>query len=202
MEKIAMITKTSRRTTLVARTMRSRGTLRALIQRPMNSSLRPWVSLCCGTGYLLPRKYQNQETLKLQWKKNRFFTLFVPIKQMGGQREAIAYISAESKKLMPASTAASRRRKDCGRVFCSPNVIVPDEQRMKQFVWTHSERRGGAGVEREEGDRNRAWKRWDQVQVETLKRPFLYPRLSSRSCLRAQEKRYLCQCYPNLLPST
>lgn len=36
------------------------------------------------------------------------------------------YISAVSKKLMPATKKpSSRRRKDCDRVFCSPNVIVP-----------------------------------------------------------------------------
>ncbi|RWV99047.1 hypothetical protein GW17_00038072 [Ensete ventricosum] len=36
--------------------MRSRGTFRERIQRPMYSSLLPWVSLRCGTGYLLPER--------------------------------------------------------------------------------------------------------------------------------------------------
>jgi hypothetical protein len=39
------------------------------------------------------------------------------------------YISAESKKLIPAAKASSRRRNDCGKVFCSPKVMVPEKER-------------------------------------------------------------------------
>jgi hypothetical protein len=41
------------------------------------------------------------------------------------------YISAESKKLTPALKASSRRRKDSGKVFCSPKVMVPEEKRER-----------------------------------------------------------------------
>jgi hypothetical protein len=37
------------------------------------------------------------------------------------------YISAASKKLTPALKASSRRRKDSGKVFCSPKVMVPKQ---------------------------------------------------------------------------
>lgn len=49
--------------------MRSRGTFRARIQRPMYSSLLPWVSLRCGTGYLLPEREVSTDAETLIMKR-------------------------------------------------------------------------------------------------------------------------------------
>lgn len=50
-----------------------------------------------------------------------------PRKRIAGVKDV--YISAESKKLTPALKATSRRRKDSGKVFCSPKVMVPEKKR-------------------------------------------------------------------------
>lgn len=45
------------------------------------------------------------------------------------KEKRLHYISAESKKLIPASKAWSRSRKDWHNVFCSPKVMVPEDSK-------------------------------------------------------------------------
>ena len=135
----------------MAKTTRSREIFLSLIQRPRYSSLLPWVSARWGTGYLKFQTYnylhiyrhykhaqklkklkgkQNPErNLKKKKKKKSFYYVIIPRKELQGLKFKGVYISAESKKLIPAPKASSRRRNDCGRVFCSPKVMVPETQR-------------------------------------------------------------------------
>lgn len=71
---------------------------------------------------------QNPER-NLEKKKKSFYYVIIPRKELHGLKFKGVYISAESKKLIPAPKASSRRRNDCGRVFCSPKVMVPETQR-------------------------------------------------------------------------
>lgn len=56
---------------------------------------------------------------------------------------------------MPASKAASRRRKDCGTVFCSPSVMVPRatwNQKRAKKVTEEGRERERERTEAEPGD--------------------------------------------------
>lgn len=100
--------------------MRWRGMLLSLIQRPMYSSLFPWVSARWGTGYLVSRSNQKWHPIKFR----------NPIRNMN--KENSTNISAESKKLIPEWKAWVRRPKDWGSEFCSPNVMVPEKPTKKK----------------------------------------------------------------------
>jgi hypothetical protein len=106
----------------------SRGAPRTRSQRPRSSSLRPCVSLRCGTGYLTSQVCTETEAEQFLGKRRG---------KRGMQMKA--YISAESKKLMPASKAVSRRRSELAAPFCSPIVIVP--------AWTQYARAESASAE-------------------------------------------------------
>ena len=83
----------------------------------------------------MPRSWKNSKENKTQKenskkkKKKSFYYVIIPRKELQGLKFKGVYISAESKKLIPAPKASSRRRNDCGRVFCSPKVMVPETQR-------------------------------------------------------------------------
>lgn len=80
------------------------------------------------------KKLKGKQNPERNLEKKSFYYVIIPRKELQGLKFKGVYISAESKKLIPAPKASSRRRNDCGRVFCSPKVMVPETEREESKV--------------------------------------------------------------------